>query len=684
MKWFKKGRIFLILLCFSPLRARVIHVPYEYKTIGEALNHANFGDTVLVAPGIYYENINWPQLNGIRLIGSGRDSTIIDGSFEGPVITISGSYINTLTVIEGFTIRNGLSDLYGGGICLNTASPTIQNNLITHNYSRRGGGGIAVCAFYPHQVSPHILNNEISENRTNDKGGGIYISYGVNSEVLIKRNLISRNIAEEGGGIFSNRHGCKIVINTISENRAKVGGGIFTSRNSIVQGNKIRGNYAQERGGGIYSNSSTLKENTIREDTAQLMGGGIYGEGSFILKNTIERNLSGVGGGLYARYHSVQDNFIAYNEADSGGGVFAEDVTLERNRIVKNRANFKGGGIYAKGGTEPNRNTLAWNFAEKGAGFYTVGLIDNFFNTVVSNYGNPYWISNSYPEAVYTAIVDNGPLVFDTSSFSCVLLFDNLYFDTFQEGDYWIVNLSQALMMTFSCFFWLTNSEEIDGRIYDDEESGGNSGEVLISFLNDFSPYSPGEPTSFYSLEVFEDSLYSIPFSDTARIGDTLFIEIRGEPRNPDLVDYALVKIASSLDTSGIVVGLLEMDTISEVFRGFAMVDTFSNDLMNHVISGQWISITSIMDPSKTDTINSIPAFICGDLNGNDLVELGDLVHLANYLFHGGPPPSPLLSGDANGDCTLNPDDLTYLANFIFSGGEEPQCCPDMDKVLKR
>lgn len=674
MKSFKGGRMLVILICFSPLRGTVIHVPDEYPTIQEALNQANFGDTVLVAPGTYDENIVWPQFNGIRLIGSGRDSTIIDGSLAGPVMTISGSYIDTLTIIEGFTIRNGWSDLFGGGIYLNTASPTIQNNLIIHNHSSRGGG-IGVYADYWEPVSPHILNNEFSENQADTKGGGIFLSSGASSGVLIEANLIWRNVAEDGGGIYSKRYGCETVGNTILENRAQVGGGIWIYGASIVQHNTIEGNYAQESGGGVYTAFSTLIENIIRDNIADSTGGGIHAVGSSISKNTIVKNSGRIGGGLYARHYIVQENLIAENVADSGGGVFAENVTLERNRIIKNRANLKGGGIYAFNDTEPNRNTLAWNFAQKGAGFYTVGLIDNLFNTVVSNYGNSYWISNSYPLTQYTAIVDNGPLVFDSLSFLCLLVLDNIYFDTYQEGDYWIVNMSQEDMIVFSCFFWLTNSEEIDGRIYDDEESGGTVGEVVFGFLNDFSPSAPGEPTTVYSLEIYEDSLYSIPFSDTARIGDTLFIEITGEPRHSDLVDYALVMIASSQDTAGIVAGLVEVDTISEVFRGFATVDTLSGDLFNKIVSGQWISITSIIDPSKTDTILSTLPFVCGDANGNDLVESGDLVYLANYLFQSGPPPSPLLAGDANGDCTLDADDLTYLANFIFAGGEGPQCC---------
>ena len=56
-----------------------IHVPGDQATIQGAINVANNGDTVLVAPGTYYENINF---NGkaITVTSSGGPSvTIIDG-----------------------------------------------------------------------------------------------------------------------------------------------------------------------------------------------------------------------------------------------------------------------------------------------------------------------------------------------------------------------------------------------------------------------------------------------------------------------------------------------------------------------------------------------------------------------------------------------------------------------------
>lgn len=68
------------------------------------------------------------------------------------------------------------------------------------------------------------------------------------------------------------------------------------------------------------------------------------------------------------------------------------------------------------------------------------------------------------------------------------------------------------------------------------------------------------------------------------------------------------------------------------------------------------------------------PTAICGDVNRNGVLELGDVVYLINYTFRGGPAPNPLWSGDTDSDIAIDPDDVVYLINYIFKGGPKPSC----------
>lgn len=67
-------------------------------------------------------------------------------------------------------------------------------------------------------------------------------------------------------------------------------------------------------------------------------------------------------------------------------------------------------------------------------------------------------------------------------------------------------------------------------------------------------------------------------------------------------------------------------------------------------------------------------AFMCGDANGDQTLNVGDAVYLVDYIFRGGPAPDPLEAGDPNVDLSVNVGDAVYLIGHIFKGGPPP--CP--------
>ena len=110
-------------------------MPDDYPTIQGAINASVNGDTVIVRPGIYVENINFLGKEITLKSEKGPDLTIIDGNQTGTVVTFN-NFETSKSILTGFTIINGSgtlskeSNYLGGGIYCNMASPVIVNNII--------------------------------------------------------------------------------------------------------------------------------------------------------------------------------------------------------------------------------------------------------------------------------------------------------------------------------------------------------------------------------------------------------------------------------------------------------------------------------------------------------------------------------------------------------------------------
>jgi len=246
----------------------VIEVPTDYTTIQAAIDASVNGDTVIVAPGTYWENINFNR-KAITVISSGgADLTVIDGNKNGSVVElINGEGLDS--VLDGFTITNGSGATLtgytrGGGIyCANSSSPTIINNTISGNVAGFGGG-----IYCREQSSPTITNNTISENNTTWNGGGIYCN---SSSPTITNNKISGNSAGlSGGGIHCSINSSLILTNnTITGNTSSTGGGgiyCISTYSSRIINNTIKGNSADHGGGIAFLRSSPIITNTILWD----------------------------------------------------------------------------------------------------------------------------------------------------------------------------------------------------------------------------------------------------------------------------------------------------------------------------------------------------------------------------------------------------------------------------------
>ncbi len=77
------------------------------------------------------------------------------------------------------------------------------------------------------------------------------------------------------------------------------------------------------------------------------------------------------------------------------------------------------------------------------------------------------------------------------------------------------------------------------------------------------------------------------------------------------------------------------------------------------------------------DGIGDACDYPCGDADGSLAVSIADAVFIINYIFGGGPAPSPLSLADADCSGAVSIGDAVYLIAFIFGGGPAPcEGCP--------
>jgi hypothetical protein len=179
----------------GPLLAATWHVPGDFSTIQGAIQLAQYGDSVVVAPGNYPENLT--MRSGVLVRGTGgAEATVVDGRYLGPVVLCNNALDFTL---EDLTLRRGYMAAYpgGAGVAMDHARGLVARCLVIDNLAGRDGGGISVVDSRATIVGCTFRNNSAAAASALD-GGGIFC---YRSEIVVEDTQIIDNLAQEGGGL---------------------------------------------------------------------------------------------------------------------------------------------------------------------------------------------------------------------------------------------------------------------------------------------------------------------------------------------------------------------------------------------------------------------------------------------------------------------------------------------------
>lgn len=291
--------------CLSPQRA--------CRTIAHAIRLSSSGDSIIVAPAIYPENLA-PQ-HSLNIIGAGAATTIIDGGGLRSVIITAPFGVAVSLTVSNVTLRNGGGN-FGGGV--------------------GDGGNIYNCG-YPARASLTI------------------------SDSVIERGQAGRGHHHDGyGGAIYNcpRSLAKIINTTISGNSAEVGGGICNGGLLIIKNSTFSGNSVREPKAGAIANYGTvvIDNSTFTKNSSGSSGqggaiknGGIlfHAPGTLTISNsTFSGNVAGDGGGIFNVTGSsavLQNSIVANN---TGGNCHGALTSNGYNLSSDDSCTFDGAGDF--------------------------------------------------------------------------------------------------------------------------------------------------------------------------------------------------------------------------------------------------------------------------------------------------------------------------------------------------
>lgn len=331
------GLAFLVLA--SPASADTLTVnnggEEDYKSIQKAVNDANPGDTILVYPGTYKENIVVDrELRIISKSGNPEDTIVLASTQNEHVFKIASDNVT----IRGLKIKDasGNPGNYKYGIYLDG----IKNCIIDNNYISNNREGI----FLIDTSNNTLINNKLPKN--ND--AGIILMSSDNNTIM--NNHMSGNVAGiiiihfssnntvDGNAVSENTIGIDIqgdnntIRNNAILNNGKYGMGITSSADNAISNNTVNSN----KRNGIwieFSKNNTLKNNTISfngMDGIFLL----YSNNNTLSGNNASNNINQGICLMDCDYNILHNNFVNQNNAN-GIHLWNEGTEIDDDAIFE-------------------------------------------------------------------------------------------------------------------------------------------------------------------------------------------------------------------------------------------------------------------------------------------------------------------------------------------------------------
>ena len=370
--------------------------------IQDAIDAANRGDLILVAPGVYDEQvIMWKP---VYLQGAGAYSTTINArSIPAEKVAIWKAKIASLVNAGQFDLLDGQENgplLFdteeGAGVLVASKAPGFRNTF--NNGAKSSGidgftitgastgGGIFLNGYVD---GLDISNNRITGNE-GTYGGGIRLGHYAltnndelytdarNRNIRIHHNQITRNGTQNGTGggiaLYNGSDNYRVTENLICGNFAATDGAgighLGKSTGGRIEGNQIIFNQSFRQTPGFETDGGGIliagQEPALGAPTGLTDGSGHV----WISRNLIQGNQAGAGDGAGIAIRRVNGADIAADPANNLPATPWWLISIDNNTIVNNVAGLAGGAISLKDAVRVDieNNTIANNMSTATAG----------------------------------------------------------------------------------------------------------------------------------------------------------------------------------------------------------------------------------------------------------------------------------------------------------------------------
>ena len=327
----------------SDLYATIIHVPADFPTIASAISAASPGDTIIVAAGVYNEDVVINVAN-LTLLGA-----------QANVDARTRTYIPANESIITFA-----TPTFGTGI-VNIASPnvifngfTVQGNVVNLMTAAIFAGNAGV--FPPSTTTIDVTGLQLLNNIVQNNANGILIA-SIESTPKTPNYLVRYNYLQNNSGDFGNGHG------VFFSNSA---GTAMT--NVLITENLFNGMETSSSVNLSNVTSATVSNNVMNQDNSIALHGttdvSITGNVTSGATGTNSNTANAIFVGFGCLNTTISDNLI-YTATSNGISIFQgnSNITITDNCIVGNTLagiSLNSAGV-ANSGITINNNNIRMN-----------------------------------------------------------------------------------------------------------------------------------------------------------------------------------------------------------------------------------------------------------------------------------------------------------------------------------